>query len=331
MQDTILRVRDLSVGVCHENNVYSVVDHISFRIRRGEIVGIVGESGCGKSVTALTIQGLIENDIRVLSGKIIFDGEDLLKMSPSERRKRSSLKSTMIFQEPMTSLNPLMKIEKQVGEVLYLQGERSKKEMRKEVRRMLEEVGIQDTERIMKSYPFQLSGGLRQRIMIAMAAICKPQLLIADEPTTALDVTTQAQVLALLKRINREYGTAILFISHDLGVIRQLCDRTLVMYAGKIVEEGSAETILIHPVHEYTKGLINSIPTKKQKGKKLKCIKDRVPSVFEEKMPCPFAPRCEKAKDICFLEVPERKSLSSGHSVCCHLDDLDSEMEYYRI
>ncbi len=331
MEHSLLRVQNLSLGIEGDDEVYPVVDDISFQVERGEILGIVGESGCGKSLTALSVQGLLSDGVRIVGGQLIFEGKDLLKLPKGKRREISGKDIAMIFQEPMTSLNPLIKIGKQVGETLRLHDGRTPKEISVLVRKALVEVGLKDPDKVMASYPHQLSGGMRQRVMIAMAIIGNPKLLIADEPTTALDVTTQAQVLELLRRINHTHGTAILFISHDLGVINRLCDRVLVMYSGKIVERGRTETILLHPVHEYTKGLMSSIPTRKQKGSDLKNIRGRVPAVTEAREPCPFAPRCEAAKKICYQKWPQERELANGHAVCCHVANLEEEMEYYRI
>lgn len=331
MSEVLVRTQNLSISIKNDKEEVVAVDDISFHINKGEILGIVGESGCGKSLTALSIPGLLGEQIGVSGGTIIFDGKDLLHMSKEERREMNGKDIAMIYQEPMTSLNPLMKIGKQIAEVIKLHEKKSKKEINDEVLDILKKVGLKNPEKNMNAYPHQLSGGMRQRVMIAMAIICKPKLLIADEPTTALDVTIQAQILELLKEINKEFHTSILFISHDLGVINRLCDRVMVMYAGKIVEKGKTRTILLHPVHEYTKGLMNSIPTRKQKGSRLKCIKGRVPALSEKKFGCPFAPRCDAARDICFIQKPDMQALSMHHEVCCHLADLESEMEYVRI
>lgn len=324
MDDSVLKVENLSIGIHKDRQIFKAVDNISFEIRRGEILGIVGESGCGKSVTALSIQDLLADGVSVTDGKLLFHGKDLLSMSAEEKRNIYGKDISMIYQEPMTSLNPLIKIGKQVGEVLRLHSKKNPKEIQEEVLRVLTEVGLPDPVKSMNSYPHQLSGGMRQRVMIAMAIICNPQLLIADEPTTALDVTTQAQVLNLIKRINKESNTSILFISHDLGVINRLCDRVIVMYAGKIVEMGATSDILSDPIHEYTKGLIHSIPTRKQKGTDLKCIKGKVPSVTEEKPACPFAARCEKAIDLCYAKAPSELQWSDGHVVWCHKVNVGS-------
>jgi oligopeptide/dipeptide ABC transporter ATP-binding protein len=315
--EKVLRVEDFSLEVEINGRAYTAVDGIHFHVNEGEILGIVGESGCGKSLTALAVQGLLAPNVCVKSGRMLFGGEDLLAMPAARRREINGRDITMIFQEPMTSLNPLMKVGRQIGEVLALHSRLDRKEIHRRSAELLEEIGIYDVERILASYPHQLSGGMRQRVMIAMAVICSPRLLIADEPTTALDVTTQAHVLALLKKINREHGTSILFISHDIGVISSLCDRMLVMYGGKIMEKGCTQDVLGQPVHEYTKGLLNSIPTREKKGAPLNCIPGRVPPVTEQKPPCPFAPRCPAAQEICSRQAPAETPLGGAHAASC--------------
>ncbi len=320
MSENILEIKDLTLGVTERDGSMAVaVDHISFEVRAGEILGIVGESGCGKSLTVMSLMGLLREDVKALEGQILFQGEDLLAVSEERRREINGKDMSIIYQEPMTSLNPLMRIERQVAEPLRLHGSYSREELHQKALALLTEVGIQDPEACLRAYPHQLSGGMRQRVMIAMATICSPRILLADEPTTALDVTTQAHVLDLLKRINREYGTAILFISHDLGVINRICDRVLVMYAGKIVEAGTNRDILDAPCHEYTRGLIRSIPTRDRKGKELPSIPGRVPSVEDPKEPCPFAPRCRRAMEICHREAPACTRIDQDHIACCHL------------
>ena len=320
MSKTILEIKDLTLGVTErDGSMATAVDHISFDVREGEILGIVGESGCGKSLTVMSLMGLLREDVKPLGGQILFQGEDLLAVSPKRRREINGKDMSIIYQEPMTSLNPLIRIGRQVAEPLRLHGKYTKEEMHKKALDLLNEVGIQDPEACLQAYPHQLSGGMRQRVMIAMASICSPRILLADEPTTALDVTTQAHVLDLLKRINREYGTTILFISHDLGVINRICDRVIVMYAGRIVESGSSRDILDAPCHEYTRGLIRSIPTRDRKGTELPCIPGRVPSVEDPKEPCPFAPRCQRAMEICHKEVPACTRIDEDHIAYCHL------------
>ena len=320
MGENILEVKHMTVTLYENGEEYKVVNRISFTVGKGEIVGIVGESGCGKSMTALALQDLLKNHIKVTEGSMMFDGRDLRKVTPSERRQINGKDMTMIFQEPMTSLNPLHRIGRQVGEVLQLHGNYSHAEIEKRTLEALSMAGLPDPAKTMRMYPHELSGGMRQRVMIAMGIIASPKLLIADEPTTALDVTTQAHVLELLQRINQQTGTAVLLISHDLGVINKICSRVLVMYAGKIVEQGRTEDILRNPIHPYTKGLIASIPTRRMKGVPLANIPGRVPPVTEEKPPCPFASRCDKADKRCFTEYPGRKTISDEHILWCHID-----------
>ena len=319
MGKNILEVKHMTVTIYEHGEAYKVVNRISFTVGEGEIVGIVGESGCGKSMTALALQDLLKNHIKVTEGSMMFDGRDLRTISAAERRQINGSDMTMIFQEPMTSLNPLYRIGAQVGEVLMLHGHHSRSEIEERTIEALRMAGLPDPEKTMRMYPHELSGGMRQRVMIAMGIIAQPKLLIADEPTTALDVTTQAHVLELLHRINQQTGTAILLISHDLGVINKICSRVLVMYAGKIVEQGRTEDILRNPVHPYTQGLIASIPTRRMKGMPLASIPGRVPPVTEEKPPCPFASRCDKADKRCFTEYPGRKTVSDDHILWCHI------------
>lgn len=331
MPETILRVNDLSASVETDEGLFDVVDKISFSIGKGETLGIVGESGCGKSMTALSIAGLLPHNIKCRSESIIFDGKDMQALKSEEIHKIQGKDLSMIFQEPMTSLNPLMKIGRQVSENLRLHSSLTKREIKEQTIDILGRVGLPNPENLLNAYPHELSGGMRQRALIAMAIICKPKLIIADEPTTALDVTIQAQILELLLQINREFGCAILFISHDLGVVSRVCDRMMVMYAGNIVEEGSTRNIFLHPVHEYTKGLIGSIPSRELRGKRLVSIPGRVPALKEKRFGCPFAPRCGKAQNECFTAKPPCVVLGPGHKVSCILAQEESEMEYARI
>lgn len=328
MAEKILEVKEISLGIKKGVEVYNAVNKVSFNINKGQIFGIVGESGCGKSITALSIAGLFQKNVRVTGGQIIFDGIDLLNVSDIQKRDIQGKDISVIFQEPMTSLNPVMKIGKQVGENLKLHSNKSKKEIKAEVLNVLEKVGLKEAEEIFDFYPHQLSGGMRQRVMIAMAIICNPKLIIADEPTTALDVTIQAQILKLLKTINVEYNTAILFISHDLGVVRQLCDKAAVMYAGEIIEAGTIEEIFLNTSHEYTKGLLASIPTKEKRGKYLTNIPGKIPSFLEKKSGCLFASRCAKVKSSCLEESPPIVQLSSNHMVKCNYIEQDGEIKY---
>jgi oligopeptide/dipeptide ABC transporter, ATP-binding protein, C-terminal domain len=328
MSEILLRVKDLSIGVKSIDDVDIAVDGISFNIKKGEILGIVGESGCGKSLTTLSIAGLLPKSTTISAGSIIFDGIELKDINRNEMRKIQGKDISMVFQEPMTSLNPLMTIGKQVSEGLKIHFKLTNKEIKERVLAVLSKVGLTRCEEIYNSYPHQLSGGMRQRVMIAIAIICKPKLIIADEPTTALDVTIQSQILGLLKHINEEYKTSILFISHDLGVISKLCHRVAVMYSGNIVEEGTIKNIFINPVHQYTKGLIESIPTREKKGTRLSNIEGKVPAIKEKKFGCSFAPRCQKAEEKCFYEKPKSVNLGPNHRVCCNLAELESGEEY---
>jgi peptide/nickel transport system ATP-binding protein len=324
-QAPLLQVQHLSVGIKQDIGFLNAVDDISFHLNTGEILGIVGESGCGKSLTALSIAGLLPQGVRITGGNSIFDSMDVSVLSQQDFCDIRGKTISMIFQEPMTSLNPLLKIGPQIAEPLELHGRNDKKALYAEVLDIMQKVGLPDPKKLAAAYPHQLSGGMRQRVMIALAIVGKPKLLIADEPTTALDVTIQAQILHLLKQINREFGTSILFISHDLGVISQICNRVLVMYAGKLVEEGRTETILFHPLHEYTKGLLGSIPTKEQKGKALVNIPGKVPSLGERGRGCPFAPRCWRAQWDCFDRFPDAYTLKDGRRVHCILAKVETE------
>jgi peptide/nickel transport system ATP-binding protein len=295
------------------------VNDISFTINPGEILGIVGESGCGKTLTALAIPGLLPEGVSVTGGSVFFEGKDLTALETRELCEIRGNALSMVFQEPMTSLNPLLKIGCQVAEPLELHGYQDKAFIRREVLDIMGKAGLPDPERLINEYPHQLSGGMRQRAMIALAMVCKPRLLIADEPTTALDVTNQNQILRLMQWFNKTGETSILFISHDLAMVSRLCNRVLVMYAGKIIEEGAAYDIFHRPAHEYTRGLIGSIPTKDRKGKPLINIPGKVPSIDDEEKlhGCPFAPRCSRAEERCIGAFPAQADLGGGHKVCC--------------
>jgi oligopeptide/dipeptide ABC transporter ATP-binding protein len=312
----ILSVENLSVGLSRNRERLEAVRNISFSIREAGITGLVGESGCGKSLTALSITGLLPEGIEARGGKVYFDGEDLLRKSEQELCRIRGKDISMIFQEPMESLNPLLKTGFQIGETLALHGEKDRKRIRAEVLRIMGELGLPDPEKLSGAYPHQLSGGMCQRVMIALAMINRPRLLIADEPATALDTDTQGQILELLKKLNRTMKTAILYISHDLSVVREFCDQALVMYAGKIVESGPAEEVFSRPMHPYTRGLSLAVSGAAMRGKPLAGIPGKVPSI-EEKLPgCPFAPRCGLALDECGDAFPEAKGRGE-HIVYC--------------
>lgn len=256
----LVEINNLTISFPEGDTSFEAVKNVSFHIQEGEIVGVVGESGSGKSMSALALMGLLKKTAQIPNGEILFRGENLLTMDPEERRKLQGSEMTMVFQEPMTSLNPVLKIERQVGESLRLHTDLSKEEIHKKVIEALEEVGLNDAESICNKYPHELSGGMRQRVMLAQATVCSPSLIIADEPTTALDVVVQAQILRLLRKIHKDFNTSILFISHDLNVIKEICSRVIVMYKGEIVEEGETKEVLTNPKHEYTKHLVASFP-----------------------------------------------------------------------
>lgn len=332
--EALLSARNLSIGIrlnlpTGESKFFDFVEDISFDIYSGEIVGLVGESGSGKSLTAYSIPGLLGENKKVTGGSILFSKDspapektsvDLLSLSDRELQGIRGKDISMIFQEPFSSLNPLVKIGAQIAETLSLHGEKDREFINKQVRELMEKLKLQDPEKLMNTYPHRLSGGMCQRVMIALAMICRPRLLVADEPTTALDQSTQNQILSLMKEINRDLGTSILFISHDLGLIRNFCNRLLVMYSGRILEEGSTEEIFNHPAHEYTRGLLRCIPGKANKGKDLAAIPGRIPTL-EEGRPsgCPFHPRCEKARPECKVTFPPVRRLSPTHTGRCIL------------
>jgi peptide/nickel transport system ATP-binding protein len=298
----------------------AAVEGIGFSMREGEILGIVGESGCGKSLSALSIPRLLPEAASVAGGRIRYRGRELLTMGERELKEIRGKEISMVFQEPRASLNPLLRVGKQITEALELHGERDRAANRRRALALMESLGLKEGEKLMDLYPHQLSGGMCQRVMIATAMICGPRLLIADEPTTALDISTQTQILELLKKINRETGAAILFISHDLSVIRALCQNVLVMYAGKLVERGPAAEVFDRPAHEYTRGLLAAIPDPDSGGRPLANIPGRVPPIEETRPPgCPFAPRCARAAAPCTAAFPPEFFLGRGHSAACVL------------
>lgn len=317
---TVIEVKNLVTSFKTNEGHFNAVDNVSFKVEEGKTLGIVGESGCGKSVTSLSIMGLIPNPPgKIESGEILFRGQNLLKFSQNEMRKIRGNKIGMIFQEPMTSLNPVFTIGNQIEEAIKLhQKELNHKQVREKAIDMLKLVGIPGPEKRIDDYPHQLSGGMRQRVMIAIALSCSPDLLIADEPTTALDVTIQAQILDLIKKLQRELNTAMILITHDLGVVAETCDDVAVMYAGKIVEYGSADQIFNKPLHPYTKGLLNSVPhfeTGKRKTR-LETIPGIVPSLANLPDGCRFRDRCTYAVEQCKVKHPELEKLE--HLVACY-------------
>ena len=306
----VLEVKGLSLAIIRKKRCLQAVGDLSFQMERGEILGIVGESGCGKTLTALSIPGLLPPNVQRTGGTVRFAGRDLGTLPPRELSRIRGRDLTMIFQEPAASLNPLQRIGAQIAEPLKLHGEREG--VRRRVLDIMEDLGLPEPGRLARSYPHQLSGGMCQRVMIALAVINRPRLLIADEPTTALDLWTQAQILDLLGRINREMGTSILLISHDLSVISRFCSRILVMYAGRLVESGPVEAIFRRPLHEYTRLLLDSIPSRDRKGKSLANIPGRVPALGEQPRGCPFAPRCISAESRCEERFPDAAVFEAG-------------------
>ena len=315
-KDNLLEVKDLKIAFQTTDGLFPAVKGISLTVEKNQIVGLVGESGCGKSVTSLAIMRLLPDNSEV-TGTIDFLGKDILKMDEDGIRALRGNEISMIFQEPLASLNPLYKVGKQVDENLRLHTGLDKKERFGRVIEIMKDVGLPYPERLYHKYPHELSGGMCQRIAIAVAIACKPKLIIADEPTTALDVTIQAQILELLREINREKGTSIIFISHDLGVVKEICSTVCVMYAGHIVEKAPVEKIFSEPRHPYTMGLIKAIPTADSKGKRLYDIPGKVPSITDTLPGCPFEPRCNYAIEICKNGFPGTTAFGPDHETRC--------------
>ncbi|MFR2694079.1 MAG: ABC transporter ATP-binding protein [Enterocloster bolteae] len=318
--NNILEIKNLHTYFYTDSGVIKSVDGVDIELREGTTLGIVGESGSGKSVTALSVMGLLMGTTgKVAEGEILFEGRDLTKLDDEERRKMRGEKISMIFQEPMTSLNPVMKIGDQITECILMHNNISKQEAWDKAVEMLKLTGVPRVERMMKEYPFQLSGGQRQRVMIAMALVCKPKILIADEPTTALDVTIQAQILDLMENLKQKAGTSILFITHDLGVVAEVCDDVVVMYSGRVVEKGDVRSIFASPSHPYTRGLLASIPKLGECAEELESIPGNVPNPKYMPQGCKFAPRCSCAFDKCREEEPGFYDVGEGHMSRCWL------------
>ena len=318
--NNILEIKNLHTYFYTDSGVIKSVDGVDIELREGSTLGIVGESGSGKSVTALSVMGLLMGTTgKVAEGEILFEGRDLTKLDDEERRKMRGEKISMIFQEPMTSLNPVMKIGDQITECILMHNNISKQEAWDKAVEMLKLTGVPRVERMMKEYPFQLSGGQRQRVMIAMALVCKPKILIADEPTTALDVTIQAQILDLMENLKQKTGTSILFITHDLGVVAEVCDDVVVMYSGRVVEKGDVRSIFANPSHPYTRGLLASIPKLGECAEELESIPGNVPNPKYMPQGCKFAPRCSCAFDKCREEEPGFYDVGEGHMSRCWL------------
>lgn len=322
MAKDLITIKNLKTYFYTEDGVVRAVDDVSFKIKEGETVGIVGESGCGKSMTAMSIMRLIPSPPGVIEGgEIIFDGKNVLEMNEEELRNMRGNEISVIFQEPMTSLNPVFTIGYQIEEVLILHQNLNKVEARKKAIEALKQVGIPRADEIVDCYPHELSGGMRQRAMIAMAMACNPKLLIADEPTTALDVTIQAQILDLMRGLKKRLNSSIMLITHDLGVVAEMADYVVVMYAGKVVEEAPVLDLYKSPLHPYTVGLLKSKPKLNEKKDKLTTIPGQVPNPLDMPEGCYFHPRCSKCMDICKKKPPRTIEMENGHKVTCWLYD----------
>ncbi|RVC61530.1 ABC transporter ATP-binding protein [Mesorhizobium sp. M00.F.Ca.ET.038.03.1.1] len=317
--EVLLEVRDLEAHFYGEESITRALGGISFQVKKGETLGVVGESGCGKSVTALSILRLLpKQSARTVSGEISFQGRDLLKLSEREMREIRGNRIAMIFQEPMTSLNPVYTVGHQIAEAVQIHTRTSRSEAMGRAQELLRLVRISDPERGVNNYPHEMSGGMRQRAMIAMALACSPELLIADEPTTALDVTIQAQILRLVVELKERTGTAVMFITHDLGVVAETCQRVIVMYAGRIVEQASVVDLFARPSHPYTQALMRSVPDRRRgRQHRLPEIPGIVPSLREPIVGCSFAPRCPFAIDICGEKTPVMIDVGLGHAAAC--------------
>lgn len=321
-ENNILEVKNLSTYFYTDRGVVKSVDGVDITLKKGTTLGIVGESGSGKSVTALSLMGLLMGTTgKVTDGKIILDGDDISDITPEKMRRLRGSQIAMIFQEPMTSLNPVMKIGDQIMEAIRLHQKISKEDARKKALDILQKTDIPRAEQIMREYPFQLSGGQRQRVMIAMGLVCNPKILIADEPTTALDVTIQAQILDLMNQLKADIGTSTLFITHNLGVVAEVCDEVVVMYCGRVVESGDVYRIFDDPKHPYTQGLLASIPRLGQQVERLECIPGNVPNPKYMPKGCKFEPRCIHAMNICREEEPGFYEFENAHKSRCWLCD----------
>ena len=323
----MLEVKDLHTSFFTPAGEVKAVNGISFNLDHGKVLGIVGESGSGKSVTAYSIMQILEKTGKIVSGSVKFDGQELVGSGEKVMKTIRGNKISIIFQDPMTSLNPTYTIGRQLMEAIILHTKRNKQEAYERAVEMLRLVNVNEPEKRMKQYPFEFSGGMRQRVMIAMALACEPDILIADEPTTALDVTIQAQILDLMHQLQKELGMAIIMITHDLGVVAQMCDEVIVMYAGSICEQGTADEIFYNPKHEYTKGLMRSIPTVDNDGQRLEPITGTPIDLLNMPQGCPFAPRCDAAMKICLRERCQRMQINDMHQAACWINVKDAMEE----
>ena len=320
MSDSILSVKELRTSFSTDNGEVMAVNGISFDLDRGKILGIVGESGSGKSVTAYSIMRILESNGGIKGGHVFYKGDDITKFSEKQMREFRGKCCSIIFQDPMTSLNPVFTVGNQLKEAIELHTDRKGKAAEERAVEMLTLVGVNEPEKRVKQYPYELSGGMRQRVMIAMALACEPDILIADEPTTALDVTIQAQILELMQDLQKKLGMAIIIVTHDLGVIADMCDEIIVMYGGRVCERGTAEDIFYRPHHEYTKGLLRSNPNVDKIGEKLIPIPGTPINLLNMPKGCAFCPRCENAMKICIEEVPQEMQMPDGHYASCWLN-----------
>ena len=320
MSENILSVQNLHTSFHTDKGEVKAVNGVTFNLEKGKILGIVGESGSGKSVTAYSIMRILEKNGRITEGKILYKGQDIAEFSEKQMREFRGKCCSIIFQDPMTSLNPVFTVGNQLKEAIELHTDRKGKEAEARDIEMLTLVGVNEPEKRVKQYPYELSGGMRQRVMIAMALACEPDILIADEPTTALDVTIQAQILELMQSLQKKLGMAIIMVTHDLGVIADMCDEIIVMYGGRVCERGTAEDIFYRPHHEYTKGLLRSIPNVDRIGEKLIPIPGTPINLLNMPKGCAFCPRCEEAMKICIEEQPPEMKMPDGHFASCWLN-----------
>ena len=320
MSENILSVQNLHTSFHTDKGEVKAVNGVTFNLEKGKILGIVGESGSGKSVTAYSIMRILEKNGRITEGKILYKGQDIAEFSDKQMREFRGKCCSIIFQDPMTSLNPVFTVGNQLREAIELHTDRKGKEAEARAIEMLTLVGVNEPEKRVKQYPYELSGGMRQRVMIAMALACEPDILIADEPTTALDVTIQAQILELMQSLQKKLGMAIIMVTHDLGVIADMCDEIIVMYGGRVCERGTAEDIFYRPHHEYTKGLLRSIPNVDRIGEKLIPIPGTPINLLNMPKGCAFCPRCEEAMKICIEEQPPEMQMPDGHFASCWLN-----------
>ena len=326
-ESIVLDIRNLKSHFFTAKGEVPAVDGVTIQVPPGKIIGIVGESGCGKSMTAMSVMGLLRYPGRVVEGSITLDGRDITHLSPRELAKVRGNEISMIFQEPMTSLNPVYPVGRQVREAILQHQKISKEEARKRVLEIFQAVGIPEPEKRYNSYPHQLSGGLRQRVMIGMAMVCRPKVMIADEPTTALDVTIEAQILQLMKKLCREQGTSIILITHNMGVVAEICDYVYVMYAGKVMEQAETFELFEHTEHPYTAGLLKSIPRLDEKVDRLYTIEGGVPNLLHLPAGCNFCTRCKEASERCFMEKPCLYQTRDGHGVRCFKYESEVQLD----